>query len=140
MNKSKGTSGASDRLVALALLVPISFGIYCLLRAPAPDREKSEPPTRPRSGREVRLTARLDYLLDIPEVQWTEVDGNTVYIGFREIPADLKDVCNAAAANGNRAISFGVHVWAVPAASGRGWRPGDGPYYYETTARYGSLE
>ena len=85
------------------------------------------------------LEKRLAYLTEISEVSWVEFDRNNVYIGFKERPADLRAIINAAAIWGNRAYGFGVHVWAVEARY-RGWRPGDGPYYCEATARHGKIE
>jgi len=91
------------------------------------------------SDNEQVLRKELAYLSDVNEVAWVEFDDNDVYIGFAARPSDLGAVVNAAAVNGNRAIDFGVHVWAV-SADRRGWRPGSGPYYCEATARYGKLE
>jgi hypothetical protein len=85
------------------------------------------------------LTKRLSYLQNIPEISWVEYERNNVYIGFNKRPDDLRTIINAAAAMGNRAYGFGVHVWAVK-ANQRGWRPGDGEYYCEATARYGKVE
>ena len=48
-------------------------------------------------------------------------------------------VIKGAAIAGNKAINFGVHVWAIK-ASEKGWRPGDGHFYKEVTARYGKIE
>lgn len=85
------------------------------------------------------LKSSLQYLSKIDEVRWLEFDRNNVYIGFDRRPADLAAVVNAAAVIGNRAYGFGVHVWAVNAENS-GWRPGDGPYYCEATARHGELK
>ena len=85
------------------------------------------------------LKSRLAYLKDIPEIAWVEFDGNNVYIGFKERPSDLRTIVNGAALWGNKAYGFGVHVWAVEARY-RGWRPGEGPYYCEATARYGKVQ
>jgi len=85
------------------------------------------------------LKKRMEYLRGIEEVSWVEIDNNNVYIGFERRPLDLPAIVNAAAVVGNRALDFGVHVWAV-AAEHSGWRPGDAPYYCEATARYGKLK
>ena len=85
------------------------------------------------------LKSSLQYLTGIDEVEWIDFDKNNVYIGFERRPADLAAIVNAAAVIGNRAYGFGVHVWAVNAKR-PGWRPGDGPYYCEATARYGELK
>ena len=85
------------------------------------------------------LKKRLTYLRDIEEVAWVEFEDNDVYVGFTHRPSDLAAVINTAALHGNRAHGFGVHVWAV-FANPRGWRPGDGPYYCEATARSDELK
>jgi len=85
------------------------------------------------------LQNRLLYLSDIPEISWVEFDGNNVYIGFKELPSDLRTIINAAAVHGNRALGFGVHVWAIK-ASNKKWRPDSGSYLCEATARYGKIE
>ena len=85
------------------------------------------------------LKKRLEYLNDIPEISWYEVERNNVYIGFNNIPIDFRVIVNAAAVHGNNAYGFGVHVWAV-IASQKGWRPGDGPYYCCATARGGRIK
>ena len=91
------------------------------------------------AGDQDALKSRLEYLKDIPEIAWVEFDGNNVYIGFKKRPSDLRTIVNAAALWGNKAYGFGVHVWAVEARL-RGWRPGEGPYYCEATARYGKVQ
>lgn len=88
---------------------------------------------------EVKLRAALAYLIDIPEVSWFEVVGNNVYVGFNSKSDDLSLIIRGAAVKGNKAIQFGVHVWAVP-ANNRGWRPGKGPFYEEVTARNGKIQ
>jgi len=85
------------------------------------------------------LQKRLLYLSDIPEISWVEFDGNNVYIGFKERPPDLRAIINAAAVHGNRALGFGVHVWAVP-ESQKGLYSGFNSYYCTATARYGKIE
>ena len=87
------------------------------------------------------LFEAVKYLSDIPEVKWVDLDDNNIYIGFNPVPDDMIAVCTAAALHGNKAINFGVHVWAINAARyNKGWRPGDGSYIYETTARHGKIE
>jgi hypothetical protein len=87
------------------------------------------------------LGSELGYLKNIREVQWIEIDSNTVYVGFAPIPSDYREICNAAAFIGNRAINFGVHVWAIDATKYNNyWRPGSGTALYETTCRHGQFE
>ncbi len=135
--------GGLGFLVLMGLMICFVVWFVGIIVAPCNAISRSvsstQAPTPP--ARQAVLAARLSYLNAIPDIRWVEIDGNNVYIGFREVPADLKNICRAAAANGNRAIGFGVHVWAVPApAFSRGWRPGDGPYYYEVTVRHGEVE
>jgi len=85
------------------------------------------------------LAKRLSYLKDIPEVSWVKFDDNNVYIGFKTLPGDLGAIVNAAAIHGNRAIDFGVHVWAVPETQ-KNFRPGLDPSYCSATARHGKIE
>jgi len=93
------------------------------------------------SNDNIKLKSALNYLNEINEVKWIDIDGNDVYIGFEPLPSDYKIICKSAALNGNRAINFGVHVWAIDASKyHKGWRPGDSPFYYTITARYGKIE
>jgi hypothetical protein len=93
------------------------------------------------STKNVKLSSALSYLNEINEIKWVDIYDNDVYIGFDPLPSDYKIVCKAAALHGNKAINFGVHVWAINARKyQKGWRPGDGTYYYETTARYGKIQ
>jgi len=85
------------------------------------------------------LREALEYLNDIQEIAWWEIDGNDVYVGFASWPSDGEIILMAAALAGERAINFGCHVWGVRAEK-RGWRPGDGHYYAEVTARYGKIQ
>ena len=85
-----------------------------------------------------RLEKALAYLKEIQEIGWVEIENNHIYIGWNSIPNDLSFVNRAAAVHGNRAIGSGFHVWSVDAGY-EGWRPGDAPYYCETTARGGKV-
>jgi len=85
------------------------------------------------------IEQELQYLNDIEEIAWYEVDGNDIYIGFNRRPNDISFILRGAALRANKVTNFGVHVWGVN-ANQKGWRPGDGPYYEEVTARYGEIE
>ena len=91
------------------------------------------------SDREAVLKETLKYLDDMEAVSWWEVDGNDVYINFNDISFNYKVAIRMAATLGNRATDFGVHVWALNGKQ-RGWRPGDGGYLDNVTARYGKLQ
>jgi len=90
-------------------------------------------------SREQKIRDELQYLNDVKEIAWFEVDDNDIYIGFKTRPNDLSLILRGAALRTNNAINFGVHVWGVK-ASQKGWRPGQGTYYEEVTARYGKIE
>jgi len=89
--------------------------------------------------REQKIKSELQYLYSVEEIAWFEVENNNVYIGFKNKPDDLALILRGAALRANAAINFGVHVWAVKATN-KSWRPGDGPYYGEVTARHGKIE
>ena len=87
-----------------------------------------------------KLSAALAYLKqNVPEIAWVDFEKNNVYIGWRKIPPDFKAINWSSAMIGNRAIGFAVHVWSVEAKQ-KGWRPGDDPYYCETTARHRKVQ
>jgi hypothetical protein len=90
-------------------------------------------------SREQIITNELQYLNNVEEIAWFEVEDNNVYIGFNTRPNDLTLILRGAALRANKAINFGVHVWGVK-ASQKDWRPGQGTYYEEVTARYGKIE
>jgi len=85
------------------------------------------------------LQKRLSYLNEIDEVAWVHFDKNNVYVGFNPLPHDYKFICQAAAFQGNKALNFGVHVWAVP-SDDQSWKQGNtGRYFCTTTARGGKV-
>jgi len=85
------------------------------------------------------LMESLEYLNDVEEIVWVEIDENDVYIGFAPVPDDWDLIIRGAAYNGNREINFGTHVWAAYGER-KGWRPGQSTYLGEVTARYGKVE
>jgi hypothetical protein len=96
---------------------------------------------RRSTNTETVLANAMSYLAGISEIEWYEVHNNNVYIGFNTFPSDWRTIINGAALRGNEAIDFGVHVWAINANRiSKGWRPGDGSYYEEVTARYGKIQ
>ncbi len=99
---------------------------------------KSATTQKSSGSRQSQVTNALSYLNNIDEVAWIEVDDNNVYVGFEPIPSDMDAIIRAAALNGNRAADFGVHVWAVKATQ-RNWRPGQGSYLAEHSARHGKI-
>lgn len=84
------------------------------------------------------LEAKLDYLGAVTDVVWYDIERNNVYIGFDPLPADWDMIVRGAALAGNQATDFGFHAWGCRATP-QGWRPGDGPYHGEHTARYGRV-
>ena len=128
-DKKKKKVGCFGLLLAIGFFAFIAIGLVMTIQYLSPPDKQ-----RPK----ISIKKSLSYLNDIPEVEWVEVDGNDVYIGFKERPSDLKLIIHAAAINGNRAHGFGVHVWAVDAKYA-GWRPGAGPYWCTATARHGKI-
>lgn len=94
-----------------------------------------------RLDREIALQKAMSYFSEISEIEWYEIQRNNIYIGFKQLPSNWQIIINGAALRGNETIDFGVHVWAINANKfNKGWRPGDGPYYGEVTARHGRIE
>ena len=87
---------------------------------------------------ETVLQRRLAYLTSIPEVDWVKFDDNNVYVGFSSYPTDGNLIIKFAAVNGNEAINFGCHVWAVHANQANNppyYGTMSGKLYDEATAR-----
>ncbi len=100
-------------------------------------KEQKQPQNR--TSKETGLITRLQYLNEVSEKKWWEVDDNTVYISFSPVPSDWKLIIQTAALHGNNEIGFGVHVWALNDKQ-RGWRPGKSGHLGEVTARHGKLD
>lgn len=85
-----------------------------------------------------RLKDRLDYLYEIDEVSWVKFERNSVYIGFSSVPSDLTTILGFAAFHGNKAIDFGVHVYAYDACR---YGPTTGGNFFKgATCRYGKVK
>ena len=82
------------------------------------------------------LVKSLDYLYDISDIQWVEIDRNNVYIGFISKPDDIGSIVRGAALKGNKAYGFGVHVWAMNANDD--WQSSS-KYYCTASARRGKI-
>ena len=141
MKKADAIAGSALFLFVLCafvfLLIPRDKVLRSESRALRSERSAS---STAGQGREQTLRKCLSYLQNsVPEVAWVEVENNNIYIGFSRLPSDWQTVTKGAALNGNKAIGFGCHAWAVDAKY-RGWRPGDGSYYGEFTARHGRIE
>ncbi len=95
--------------------------------------------SKPKQSKETVLKVELNYLNDISEVKWWEVDDNSIYINFEPTPSDWNMIIRGAALKANKAIDFGTHVWALSGKQ-KGWRPGDSGYLGEVTARYGKIK
>lgn len=96
------------------------------------------PATSVDDRRTERIRARLAFLDSVPEIAWVEVEGNEVYIGWRELPPDLRAVVNFAAAHANEAIRFGAHVYSALNVA-PGWRPGQPGFICSASARGGRV-
>ena len=134
--------GAREVIMSKLRIAAVVFGLLLVVGYFLPEQEKELAeggiPDVNAVPENQALRERLVYLERIEEVAWVQFDRNNVYIGFRNRPEDLAAVVNAAAVLGNKAHGFGVHVWAFDSRY-TGWRPGDGPYYCEATARRGKL-
>jgi hypothetical protein len=111
----------------------VVFAINVIDQSSSPSNSSSS------SNKEAILKGKLNYLNDIEDISWWEVDGNDVYINFNDLSFNYKATIRMAATLGNRATDFGVHVWALNGKQ-RGWRPGDSDYLDNATARYGKLQ
>lgn len=76
----------------------------------------------------------------IPEVAWAERNKNTLYVGLKEVSADMKDMAHAWALQLNREWDFGAHVWMLPETAGPSTDPDVGKIYYEVSARHGKID
>lgn len=85
-----------------------------------------------------RLKVSMDYLADIEEVRWVEIEHNTIYIGVDSLPNDAAAIVRGAALRGNGVIDFGCHVYM--AAAPAGWRPGQPAKFATASARHGRVE
>lgn len=109
--KKEGEQAKKGCLGCLGVIVVLWF-IGWLISIPSSSRN------------EQKLKSELSYLNSVSDISWFEIDGRAVYIGFREVPKDLRGIVNSAAQNGSRAIDGGAFsAWAVLHAE-RGWRQG----------------
>lgn len=130
-----------NAIIVLLVLIIIGFSIILFSFFESSANTPYEWKNRPkRSSNYQALQGAMSYLLDIPEIEWYEIQGNDIYIGFNTLPSDWRIIINGAALRANETIDFGVHVWAIDSNRfNKGWRPGDGSYYGEVTARYGKI-
>jgi len=91
-----------------------------------------------RRGKDSKLENRLNYLYEIPEISWVRFDDNSVYIGFTSIPSDITLILGGAAFFGNKAIDFGVHVYAYDAC--RYGPTTGGNFFRGATCRHGKVK
>lgn len=123
--------------IVLALVVGSPAVIWAVLhQRPDPAPQETAADFGPPSRNDV-IRSELAYLAEVEEIAWMHVDDNDVYLGFSSRPQDMDWIVRGAAIRANRAIHFGVHVYAMPASE----RPGFGcRYYFEHTARHGRIE
>lgn len=76
----------------------------------------------------------------LEEVAWVKRNRNSVYVGLKEVPSDMKGIANAWALQFNREWNFGAHVWMLPESAGPSGSPDLSKIYYEVTARHGKIE
>ena len=128
-------------IVILVLLI-VFVGIPLLGHISSSIKQKQNGTGKQESiNTETVLNNAMSYLSGISEIEWYEISKNDIYIGFKTLPSDWQIIINGAALKGNKAIDFGVHVWAINANKfSKGWRPGDGSFYGEVTTRYGKIQ
>ena len=61
--------------------------------------------------RQATLESSLRYLRSVDEVAWVKFQRNSVFVGLRERPLDLRLLASAAATSGNIAMGFSCHVY-----------------------------
>lgn len=124
-------------LMIIAILA--SGAIYLGVQI-APESSSRPAADSEMTARRAAIVAALAYLDDLDEVTAVKVPDrglrNNVLIGFASQPADLPMVVAGAALKANKAIGFGVHVWAVP--PGQTSLPPE-RYLCEATARSGRI-
>lgn len=137
---------ASTRASGCMILAAVVIGIVILMAifsedepssssppaAPAATHGWEPPPVTPSTSPVAptatagAVEATLAYLnTDVPEIAWSEIDGNSVYLGFSEKTEDLVAVTRAAAFHAAKVYGADFYAWAVDAKKAeRGWRPG----------------
>jgi len=120
---------------AAAILIVILVGVIIVVPRACPGGDGW------RARQAAAAEQELAYLrTEIPEVKWVRFDGNECIVAFDPIPNDLHLIVTTAALNGNRAIGFGYHVWAVSARlADREWEPGEPGLVAAATARHGKI-
>ncbi len=83
------------------------------------------------------LRQRMQYLNDLSQVSWLDIEGGNVFIGFDQRPSDLAAIVNTAAGVAYKTYGKKVHVYAVQGGK-PGWRPGDGPVLCEASVNLGT--
>lgn len=81
----------------------------------------------------------LAYLSTVEMVDWVEVEGNTIYLGFEPGTRNVGSFVEGAAVRFHRATDDDVWAWGI---DGRepGWRAGDGPHLEKVVVRNGRVE
>ncbi|MFI3298739.1 MAG: hypothetical protein R3Y49_02935 [Rikenellaceae bacterium] len=117
----------------IAIIVALLVGLWCYDSCDESGESKIE------------KMSELGFLNDIEDVAWwCVVDNNIAYIGFSDFPTDVKTICNSTAFQGNKALGFGFHVFAVDAKAYPNYQAlineANWKYNYEVTYRHGKIE
>lgn len=99
-------------------------------------REKEIQNKIPKESEEASLKKRLNYLYNIPEISWIKFEHNSVYIGFNSSRSDVTTILRMAAFHGNKAIDFGVHIYAYKCS----YPTTGGNFFKGATCRYGKVK
>ncbi|KMP11146.1 hypothetical protein UR09_04140 [Candidatus Nitromaritima sp. SCGC AAA799-A02] len=88
---------------------------------------------------ETAIVSSLEYLRDIPEINWIVVDNQNVIIGWKGLPALFNMINRGAAVKASNASGYPVHVWSVRHTQ-RKWKLGNTSYICKTLADNGKIK
>jgi hypothetical protein len=87
------------------------------------DTPQRTPKTPPVDVKQQRLQGELAYLKENSDIAWLELEGSSVFIGWKTIPEDFEVINRGAAFNAHKTIQDTAEVWSLRSWQ-QGWRPG----------------
>lgn len=123
--------------ISICLALLISFSIFGC--SPASESSSTTSSSQDKYNTET-TRSMISGIRSITEVAWAERNRNTLYVGLKEVPADMEDMAHAWALQLNREWDFGAHVWMLPETAGPSTDPDLSKIYYEVTARHGKID
>ncbi len=84
------------------------------------------------------LVKRVQFLDNIPKVEWYKVEGRNIIIGWKGIPYNFYGLNYRAALDASKSTLYEVQVWSVRYPQ-KDWSPGDGGQVCITTAKMGRI-